>query len=79
MAHEALTKLPGGMLRYSYVLDDDEAVGFEVFSLADVTVPYKQRFLEEIRNQDWIVDYGRDIVERPYKADFVMCTSDAAF
>jgi hypothetical protein len=78
MANEELTKLPGGMLRYSYVLDDDKARVIEVFALAEVTTPYKQRFLEEIRDLDWIVEYGRDIKESPYRADFLICTSDAA-
>ncbi|MBS1209972.1 MAG: hypothetical protein H6R19_2370 [Proteobacteria bacterium] len=79
MAREELTKLPGGVLRYSYVLDEDEATAFEVFTLADVTAPYKQRFLDEIREQDWIVDFGRDLQESPFRADIVICTSDAAF
>ena len=78
MAHEELTKLPGGMLRYCYALDEDEAVAFEVFALAEVVAPYKQRLLDEIRNQDWIVEFGRTINESPFRADFVICTSDAA-
>lgn len=78
MAHEQLTKLPGGMLRYNYVRDEDDAVALEVFVLADIAAPYKQRFLDEIHEQDWIVEYGRAINESPYKADFVICTSDAA-
>lgn len=78
MANEELTKLPGGMLRYSYVLDENEAVAFEVFALSEVAAPYKRRFLEEIDNQDWIVDFGRSIQVSPFKADFVICTCDAA-
>ena len=79
MAREELTKLPGGVLRYRYVLDEDESTAVEVFTLAELSAPYKQRFLDEIREQDWIVDYGRDILESPYRADIVICTSDAAF
>ncbi|WP_018605885.1 hypothetical protein [Uliginosibacterium gangwonense] len=79
MAHEELTKLPGGMLRYSYVLDDNETKAVEVFALADVATPYKQRFLDEIHEQDWIVDYGCNLQDRPYKADFFICTTDAAW
>lgn len=79
MAHEELTKLAGGMLRYHYVLDGDTGATFDVFALAEIKAPYRQRFLDEIHNQDWVVEYGRDIPESPYRADFVICTTDMAW
>lgn len=78
MANEVLTKLPGGMLRYSYASDEDAAAAFEVFVLAEVTVPYRQRFREQIEEENWIVEYGRRLTDTPFKADFVICTADAA-
>lgn len=78
MANEVLTKLSGGMLRYSYVSDADTSLAVEAFVLAEVAAPYKQRFREEIEGQNWIVEYGRKLNESPFKADFVICTADAA-
>lgn len=78
MANEELTKLRGGMLCYRYCLDDDQAQVCETHLLADIAPPYKRRFTEEIQNQDWIVEYGRKLPDSPFKADFVICTCDAA-
>lgn len=77
MANEMLTKLPGGMLQYHYEADDS-AEAFEGFLLADIAQPYRQRFREQIADQTWIVEYGRRLAQEPFKADFVICTSDAA-
>lgn len=79
MAREDLCKLAGGMLRYRYVLDEDETTSVEVFTLADIAAPYKQCFKDEILEQNWIVEFGRKLEASPFKADFVICTSDAAF
>ena len=65
MAREELTKLRDGMLRYNYVADQDETTAFEVYSLSEIAPPYKQRFQEEIQNQDWIVDYNRTLPRKP--------------
>ncbi len=78
MAREDLCKLAAGMLRYRYVLDEDEATAVEVFTLAEIALPYKQRFKDEIADQNWIVEFGRKLEESPHKADFVICTADAA-
>lgn len=78
MANEVLTKLRSGMLEYRYVSDDDVSVAFEAFALADIAEPYKQRFREEIQEQNWIVEFNRRITESPFKADFVLCTADMA-
>ncbi|MDP5240572.1 hypothetical protein Q9Q94_13590 [Uliginosibacterium sp. 31-16] len=78
MANEELSKLSGGMISYRYVLDEDSTVAREVFALAEVPAPYRQRFREEIEHADWIVEYGRTLPEAPFKADFVLCTCDAA-
>lgn len=79
MANEVLTKLAGGMLRYSYASDDDDTVAFEAFALAAIAEPYKQRFRAEIDDQNWIVEYDRHVTESPHTADFLICTADAAF
>lgn len=78
MAQELLTKLPGGMLRYHYTPDDDAAHEIDVFMLAEVPAPYRQRFRAEIEDQNWIVEYGRRLSDAPFRADFVICTADAA-
>jgi hypothetical protein len=78
MAREQVTKLPGGMLRYCYVLDEDAGVTREAFALSNVSEPYKDRFLETIGDKDWIVEFSRTLQESPYRADFVICTVDAA-
>ena len=78
MAREELTKLPGGMLCYRYALDEDEATQVETFLLAEIEAPYRERFREEIDREDWIVEFGRQLAQSPFKADFVVCTCDAA-
>lgn len=78
MAREQLTKLPGGMLRYCYTLDEDMESVREAFSLSNVSSPYRERFQETIEGKDWIVEYSRALQESPYRADFVICTVDAA-
>jgi len=78
MAREQLTKLPGGMLRYCYALDEDAGITREAFSLSSVGSPYKERFLETISDKDWIVEFSRTLQESPYRADFLICTVDAA-
>lgn len=78
MAHEELTKLTGGMLRYRYVLDEDGATAVESFVLASIGAPYRERFEDEIVRHDWIVEYGRTLTASPFHADFVICTADAA-
>jgi hypothetical protein len=78
MAMETITTLAGGMLCYRYVLDDDAARVIEGHLLAEIGVPYKERFREEMREQNWIVEYGRALDAAPFKADFVLCTADAA-
>jgi hypothetical protein len=78
MANEVLTKRRNGMLEYRYVSDDDAALAFEASVLADIAEPYKQRFREEIQDQNWIVEFNRQIPESPFKADFVLCTADMA-
>ena len=79
MAHEELNKLAGGMLCYRYALDEDATTRHETFQIAEVPEPYRQRFREEIDRENWIIQFGRPLPEAPYKADFVICTSDAAF
>lgn len=78
MANEVLTKLPGGMLRYTYALDDDAGAVRESHALAELAAPYRERFREEIAELNWIVEYGRKLPDSPYKADFMLCTADAA-
>lgn len=78
MAREQLTKLPGGMLRYCYTLDEDTDIIRETFALTNVGSPYKERFLETIEAKDWIVEFGRSLQESPFRADFLICTVDAA-
>lgn len=78
MAMETLSKLAGGMLHYRYTPDDDSGRVLETHLLADIAAPYKQRFRDEIQEQNWIVEFGRSLGEPPFKADFVICTADAA-
>lgn len=78
MADEVLTKLRGGMLHYRYVQDDDVATVIESHLLAEIGAPYRQRFRDEIAEQNWIVEYGRKLTDAPFTADFVICTADAA-
>lgn len=78
MACEKLTRLPGGMLRYSYMLDDDRSTTLESFTLTGMAEPYRERFFDKISNQDWIVEFDRKLPESPYRADFLICTVDAA-
>lgn len=72
MSHEKLTKLDGGMLRYQYALGEDQEVTFDFSTLAEVGEPFQQWFKDEIRTRGWIVEFGRDLDEKPYVADFVV-------
>lgn len=72
MALEKLTKQKGGMLRYRYALDGSGEVAFDFHTLAEVGEPYQQWFRDEIARQGWQVEFGRDLEEKPYVADFVV-------
>lgn len=78
MANEQLTKLKGGMLRYRYAIDDSGEVAFDFNTLAEVGEPYQQWFKEEIQRRGWTVEFGRDLEEKPYVADFVIGTKEPA-
>lgn len=78
MANEQLTKLKGGMLRYRYAIDDSGEVAFDFNTLAEVGEPYQQWFKEEIQRRGWTIEFGRDLEEKPYVADFVIGTKEPA-
>ncbi len=78
MANEVLTKLRSGMLHYHYVQDESAGEVVDCHLLAEIDSPYRQRFRDEIADQNWIVEYGRKLAEAPFRADFVICTADAA-
>lgn len=72
MAHEVLTKCKGGMLRYRYALDGNGEVAFDFNTLAEVGAPYQGWFTETIAQRGWVVEFGREISEKPWVADFVV-------
>lgn len=72
MANERLTKLAGGMLRYRYAIDSSGEVAFDFNTLAEVGEPYQPWFREEIARRGWHVEFGRNLDETPYVADFVI-------
>ena len=76
MAHERLTRKRGGMLRYRY--EAGGCMGFSFNSLAEVGEPYQPWFREEIARRGWVVEYGRDLDERPWVADFLVSASSAS-
>lgn len=78
MANEKLTKLKGGMLRYRYAIDDSGEVAFDFNTLAEVGEPFQQWFMDEIQRRGWTVEFGRDLEEKPYVADFVTGTKEPA-
>ena len=72
MAHERLTRMAGGMLRYRYDLDNQGDMGFDFHMLCEVGAPYQAWFRNEIARRGWDVDHAREIEKKPWVADFVV-------
>jgi hypothetical protein len=70
MSNEKLTVLKGGMLRYRYVAGG--CMEFDFHMLCEVGEPYQPWFREEIERRGWEVEYGREMDEPPWVADFVL-------
>jgi hypothetical protein len=78
MAHECLTVLENGMLRYQYALSDDREVAFAFHTLSEVGEPFQAWFRSEIETRGLQVAFGRDLDDKPYVADFVTGLSQDA-
>lgn len=72
MANERLTRLKGGMLRYHYSIDRSGDIAFDFHTLAEVGAPYQQWFKDAIAARGWAVEFGRDLDDTPWVADFVV-------
>lgn len=60
----------GGMLVYHYLATPE--CGFEFNTLAEVGQPFQPAFREIIKQRGLIVEFGRELDERSWVADFVV-------
>ena len=70
MANEKLTVLKDGMLRYRYRAGG--CMDFEFNMLCEVGEPYQQWFRDEIKRRDINVEFGRELDQSPWCADFII-------
>lgn len=69
MSRERLTVLAGGMLRYRYRAGG--CMDFSFHLLSEVGAPYQPWFRDQIERRGLTVEFGRDIDQKPWCADFV--------
>lgn len=68
MSKERLTVQKGGMLRYRY--EAGGCMEFDFHTLAEVGEPYQPWFRNKIERLGWVVEFGMDLDEAPWVADF---------